>query len=179
MPKQIIIGAVGLGTELNPPLFRVIPPKKAPAPYPFTPPACPSDGTVTCVLSGIVSCGCVETVGSPPSIMTISLDGTYTLAWNSTNGDFEDNGVGSYSLQAYDFSDSTCTGAPVGAPVTGTWSISANCAAGVWAVSIVDSMGAGFTAFTDASGPLGAPINNGITCGGLALVGGGTATLTR
>lgn len=143
-------------------------------PTPPPPPAgCPTDGTVTLVLSGVVSCGCFDS-----SILTLSIDGTYTLTWNPTDEAFELDSQGTLSSQAY--SDVGC-GTPSGAPVTGTWDISVTCGDNFWGVTISDHASHSITAFLSAVLVVaGAPATNFFQCGGSTNgnAGGGTATIT-
>lgn len=170
MPKQLIIGAVGVGTELNPPLFRVIdPPEQKPSSStnPFiNPPVDPCLGAFTLVISGVVSCGCQSN-----TIATFSLDGTYTVSSGTLFG------VGSWSAQGY--SDDMCT-TPIGDPASGDFNIETDCTDGLWTVSAFASDGSGFNPFASASAvAAGVSASNVFQCGtGGVEAGGGTATIS-
>lgn len=141
-----------------------------PVPTQPAPPECPTSGAVTCVVSGVVSCGC-----SANQIATFSIDGTYTLTWDAGSSAFIISGVGSFSQQGY--SDSDCT-IPFGDPSTGAFEIQATCSGGQWSTVIQATGGAGFTVFASASAvPFGSPADNNSVCPG-GFGGGGNVTIS-
>lgn len=145
-----------------------VPPTPAPAPE------CPTIGSVTLVLSGIVSCGC-----STDLIVTLSIDGTYTLPWDGSQ--FSLSGQGSWSNQGYVFPDVGSCVTPIGDPETGDFYLQASCSDGLWSVLVAQTDSSGLQVFQSASSVAGgSSVGNSFVCSGVSgpPVGGGTATVS-
>lgn len=159
------------GSALNLIDADTVGPQETPVIVPQSPPSCPTSGTVTVVLSGIVSCGCAV-----QEVYTISLNGTYTLTWDGIS-EFAIASVGSWSVQ--DYSDDGCA-TPTGDPTTGAWNIGASCSDGNWTVDVTPDKTGDDAFFTSTPEPMGSPISNSVICSGTTgpRIGGGTATVS-
>lgn len=144
---------------------------------------CSAAATLTIVLSGIASCGCVDQGGlQSAKIDALTINGSHTVTMTAP-GVWQVVGVGTETEHHYTApSDPHTPCAP--ADEDGTWTqaftIDVTCTGGIYSVSISWPVAHIFstTAFT-GSGTLGAAISNTISCEGISTgIGGGTATIS-
>lgn len=149
--------------------------------------SCPVSGAVNVNLDSIASCGCKGIDTKSYLIGGISgLLGNHTLTWDAGTATFRQTGTGTFTVSQFDSGD--CSGTLDG-DFTGTFTIIASCADGLWSVSsrgifdtppTVNPFGAGPIVFTTfITKAYGQAIANANSCGDTATLGaGGTAVVT-